>query len=144
MPSEEFLRAADAERDRVITHLSDSFAVGRLSADELDQRLDRALRARTRAELQVLLADLPAVEKPAERNVRRRTDPAARLQWALWMVTALVCLAVWVATSVAHGSALYFWPVWVIGPWGVVLAAHSVAWPGRTGLSQGCPSGGSS
>src|ERR1700677_1637074 len=54
------MRASDADRDVVVSDLSEHFQVGRLTAGELDERTGRALAARTWGELRELLADLPA------------------------------------------------------------------------------------
>jgi hypothetical protein len=56
----EELRASHADRDQVVEQLRVAAGDGRLSAEELDDRLERALTARTYAELAVLTADLPA------------------------------------------------------------------------------------
>jgi hypothetical protein len=53
------LRVSDADRDRVISELSEHFQAGRLTAEEFDERSGRALRARTESDLAELLADLP-------------------------------------------------------------------------------------
>jgi hypothetical protein len=54
------LRASHADRDRVVEKLRIAAGDGRISAEELDQRLEAALTARTYRELAVLTADLPA------------------------------------------------------------------------------------
>ena len=54
------VRASNAERDVVAGRLQDAFAEGRLDDDEFDQRMRAALTAKTHAELDVLLTDLPA------------------------------------------------------------------------------------
>ena len=54
------LRASHADRDQVVELLRVAAGDGRLSAEELDDRLERALTARTYAELAPLTADLPA------------------------------------------------------------------------------------
>ena len=54
------LRASHEDRDRVVELLRVSAGDGRLSADELDERLELALTARTYGELARLVADLPA------------------------------------------------------------------------------------
>src|SRR3984957_1584755 len=54
------LRASHADRDLVVEQLRVAAGDGRLSPEELDERLERALTARTYAELAVLTADLPA------------------------------------------------------------------------------------
>ena len=56
------LRAADADRDRVAGILGTAYSEGRLSRDEYDARLDSALSARTNADLDHVLADLPAAQ----------------------------------------------------------------------------------
>lgn len=55
------LRASYADRDQVAELLRVAAGDGRLSAEELDDRLERALTARTYAELAALTADLPAM-----------------------------------------------------------------------------------
>lgn len=57
------LRASHADRDRVVELLRIAAGDGRLTAEELDERLEAALTARTQRELTVLTADLP--EGPA-------------------------------------------------------------------------------
>ena len=54
------LRASHDDRDRVVEVLRVSAGDGRLTADELDQRLELALTARTYGELAKLISDLPA------------------------------------------------------------------------------------
>jgi hypothetical protein len=59
------LRASHQDRDRVVEVLRVAAGDGRLTADELDQRLEAALTARTYADLAVLTTDLPAASTPA-------------------------------------------------------------------------------
>ena len=54
------VRASDRERDAVVQRVQQAFAEGRLDDTEFDERMRAALTARTHAELDVLLADLPA------------------------------------------------------------------------------------
>jgi hypothetical protein len=53
------MRAADADRDRVVGILGTAYSEGQLSKDEYDVRLDSAMSARTFADLDQLLTDLP-------------------------------------------------------------------------------------
>ena len=62
------LRVSDADRDRAQSELSEAFRVGRITADEFDQRSGQALRARTGKELTALLADLPLAGPPVTRT----------------------------------------------------------------------------
>ena len=59
------LRASHADRDQVVEVLRVAAGDGRLTADELDQRLEAALTARTLGELAVLTTDLPAAPSRA-------------------------------------------------------------------------------
>ena len=55
------LRISDGERQEFIDHLTRHCAAGRLTFDELDERIERAWSARTQAELSPLGDDLPAL-----------------------------------------------------------------------------------
>jgi Domain of unknown function (DUF1707)/Domain of unknown function (DUF4190) len=59
------MRACDADRDRVAELLNVAYSEGRLSKDEYDARLENAFSARTYADLDQLVADLPAVAPAA-------------------------------------------------------------------------------
>jgi uncharacterized membrane protein len=64
----EQLRVGDAERDEVTTALHEHFAQGRLTRDELDERLTATLSARTVGDLRAVTRDLPGTaltERPA-------------------------------------------------------------------------------
>jgi Domain of unknown function (DUF1707) len=55
------LRASHADRDRIAEQLRVAAGDGRLTMEELDERLEKALGARTGSELALLVTDLPAV-----------------------------------------------------------------------------------
>jgi hypothetical protein len=59
-PGHDLVRASDADRDRTVEALAGASAEGRLSLEEYSQRSEAALVARTRGELTILTADLPA------------------------------------------------------------------------------------
>jgi len=59
------MRAADTDRDRVAGILSTAYSEGRLSRDEYDARLESALSARTYADLDHVVTDLPAAQAAA-------------------------------------------------------------------------------
>jgi len=65
------IRAADTDRDRVAGILSTAYSEGRLSSDEYDARLESALSARTYADLDHIVTDLPVAQKTVP-------SPAAR------------------------------------------------------------------
>jgi Domain of unknown function (DUF1707) len=67
------LRAAHADRERVIEALKAAFAQGRLDTDELDDRVGRAFASRTYAELAALTADIPASQTSASQTSAGQT-----------------------------------------------------------------------
>ncbi|MHB8681136.1 MAG: DUF1707 SHOCT-like domain-containing protein [Acidimicrobiales bacterium] len=77
---EEGHRASDVERQRVVAALERHFADGRLTADELTDRVDRVLHARTIGELYELVSDLP--ELPVV-DVPHRPVTSGR-RWRRW------------------------------------------------------------
>ena len=103
------MRAADTDRDRTVERLRDAAAEGRLTPDDLERRLESALAARTYAELESLVADLPQRESPR---------PAARERPELtpFLATSVLLVAIWALTGMG-----YFWPVWPILGWGVFV-----------------------
>jgi hypothetical protein len=58
------VRVGDADRDAVAAQLREHYADGRLTLDELNERLDQAFAAKTRADLTTVLRDLPYVSRP--------------------------------------------------------------------------------
>ncbi|MFF5263048.1 DUF1707 domain-containing protein [Actinomadura viridis] len=58
-PGPRQIRASDADRDRVAQVLRDAAGEGRLTLEELDERLDAVYAARTYAELEPITRDLP-------------------------------------------------------------------------------------
>jgi Domain of unknown function (DUF1707) len=68
------LRASHEDRDRVVELLRVSAGDGRLTAEELDERLELAMTARTYGELAKLVADLPAASPVASVAVPRVKD----------------------------------------------------------------------
>jgi hypothetical protein len=83
------LRAGHADRDQVIGILKDAFVDGSLTRDEFDARTDRALAARTFADLAALSADLPTAPAwpapawPAPAPAGPVRPPGAARRWPL-------------------------------------------------------------
>ncbi|MEU6537197.1 DUF1707 domain-containing protein [Streptomyces sp. NPDC047000] len=82
------LRASYEDRDRVVEVLGAAAGDGRLTAEELDERVGAALTARTLGELALLTADLPAAEGvvEAEGVVRIRQQGASVVRGEGWVV----------------------------------------------------------
>jgi DUF1707 SHOCT-like domain len=112
------LRVADADRDRTVEQLRAAAAEGRLDPDELEERVSKALTARTQSELDELLADLP---KPQVAVVEPDRSLVLRERTAAFLVPNVVCIAIWAATGA--GS---FWPGWVLLGTGIAFAAFLI------------------
>jgi hypothetical protein len=110
-------RAADADREETADRLREAAGDGRLDQDELEERLEAALQAKTYGELEVLTGDLPerVPGKPAREPVWRSEEVRARL--ATFVIANVICISVWLATG-AEGD---FWPKWVLLGTGIAL-----------------------
>lgn len=92
------LRVSDAEREHVVGILETAIGQGLLGLDEFTSRTDTALAARTRGQLNIVLADLPglrhheAAQQRTSGDTGPRTPPQAATQDYLELT--------------AHGSAL--------------------------------------
>ncbi len=80
VPEPRNLRASDADRERVANVLREAAGDGRLTMDELDERLDAVYAAKTYAELEPITHDLPdagAAHAPAPSRPHRATRPGS-------------------------------------------------------------------
>ena len=124
-------RASDADRDAVAAELREAFAEGRLTQDEFEARLDQVHAARTYGDLSPITADLPAptTPVPAVRDdaVARRSR-TLRAGWASWLGVAVMVNIIWFASWAAGGeSPSYYWPIWVMGPWGAAMVIATLS-----------------
>lgn len=104
------LRASDAEREAVIERLRDHCADGRISTDELSQRLGAVYAARTRGDLEPPLRDLPTAtgDTDAAADTRRRSSPS--------LAVASVPLLAIAAVVVAAAASGAWWLLWLLWP----------------------------
>jgi class 3 adenylate cyclase len=128
------LRASDADRERTVAALRDHFGAGRLSDDELAERVALAYDSKTLAELDGLMLDLPSPESalPAASSPRRapvqrtRTKTgralatSVRIHATIYVVVNVMLIGIWAASG---GG--YFWPIWPMLGWGIGLGAHA-------------------
>jgi hypothetical protein len=138
------MRASDADRQEVVERLRGALDEGRLKMDEYLERMGLAYEAVTYGDLVPLYRDLPEA-KPAARPVARpqaaappapvpppKAEVARRggfaglptplkVLWTIWATVVSINVVVWVLVSATTAHLIYPWPLWVAGPWGVVL-----------------------
>ena len=119
--SDQHMRVSDAERQEVADRLAEHFSSGRLDQAEFDERVGRAMNAKTRADLNGLFDDLPetgapaATDQPAGQLHRRRRHPvllgalivfvaiaAAHVVWPLLWIGALVAIVLFATGTFGH------------------------------------------
>ena len=64
MATEFNVRIGDADREAIAAQLREHYADGRLTLDELNERLDQTFAAKIKADLDVVMRDLPHVARP--------------------------------------------------------------------------------
>lgn len=113
-------RASDADRERTARALREHYAAGRLTSDELEERVARAYAARERPELRALTRDLPRDLRRRRAAVGRRMQRAAFTAHATaYAATNTALVGLWAI----DGGA--FWPAGPLLGWGVFLGAHA-------------------
>lgn len=100
------LRVSDAERSEVADRLGRHYSDGRLNTEEFNERVERAMNAKTQSDLSGLFDDLPSLDDSpgvpacrAHRRSRRR---------ALFLVLLIV-----IAVTVGHALWWFFMPAWL-------------------------------
>ena len=103
------LRIGDAERDATMAQLRDHFVAGRLTFDELTERIDLALAAKTQGQIDSLMADLPRPPKVARDQSQQ---PALDHDASRFVILAvmLFMLATWVLMMAWMSRHAYYGP----------------------------------
>ena len=125
------MRAGDGDRKQVADQLKTALDEGRLDLSEYDERIRRTYAAKTYADLDGLLDDLPGTVPVQHSQVQPAAPsppigaPANRpystgRQMAHWVGpyagVILVCTLIWLIISIISGQLQYFWPVWMLIP----------------------------
>jgi len=123
------LRASDADREEIIGRLHKAATDGRIASDELEQRVAAALKARTYADLDATVADLP---RQPTRRPRRDVSRRSNAGWALAVVKEHPLLLLFIVPAVAVTAAILLaatimWAVLMV----VVLAVSGRRRPPR-------------
>jgi hypothetical protein len=93
-PRDRRLRVGDSEREVVADVLREQHLQGRLASDEFQERLERCLAAKTYADLDALVEDLPAGEE--------RGRPGRGRGWLPWPLAFVPLVVIAVAASGGH------------------------------------------
>lgn len=149
MDQRDRMRAGDSDREAVVERLRTALNEGRLELHEFDERVVEAYRAKTYADLDRLLTDLPGVA-PVSRSQLAPTPPPVGAPvpaaapgtvprwlaalWGTWAAAVGINIVIWLLVSISTADLVYFWPMWVAGPWGAVLVFTTIG-----GLSRGEP-----
>jgi hypothetical protein len=118
------MKASDADRDAVLSDLSEHFQAGRLTADEFDDRTGRALAARTWGELGGLLQDLPTTPAGPHVPVTEVTGALPQRPLGRTVLVPIAVLAgIGIAVAMSAGTAHARWGIlWLVLP--VLLIAR--------------------
>jgi len=110
------VRVGDVERDAAAAELGEHYAAGRLTIDELHERLGLVLSARTRADLTRVLADLPTIRRPARPPApasppsREQYEPADHAGRLAAVALLLVAILIWLFTVALFTRHGYYHP----------------------------------
>ena len=125
--SDQHMRVSDAERQAVADRLAEHFSSGRLDQAEFDERIGKAMGAKTRADLNGLFDDLPETGAPAATDPTGPTGQPRRRHRHPILLAALI---VFVAIAASH----VVWPLlWIGFLVAIVLFATGTIGHGRSG-----------
>jgi hypothetical protein len=142
------MRTSRADREQAIDTLKAAYVQGRLTKDELDERLARALVPLTHAELTALTEDLPDGLAAARRQgtARPRESNAAKAGVFVTLVAGMIMVSA-VGNGIANplhvlAVVLLFSPVWMLALGGLLLLHSRMEDRGARRLPPGPPGAG--
>jgi hypothetical protein len=108
------MRASDADRETVAERLRRAAVDGRLVAHELEERLARALRAKTYGELDALVADLPRELGRRQSRARHMARSHPVLAGAVVAAMAVSAVAFMIVIAFVLAALAVLWGVWLV------------------------------
>lgn len=132
-------RAADTDRVRTVEQLKAALDEGRIDLSEYDERAQAAYNAKTYGELDELLTDIPgataisrSVVATPSRGVesltharRRGKRKELRKAWSAYGGGVIFFTGLWGIGWIASGQLPNFWPIWILGIWGIVVLCQT-------------------
>jgi len=133
------IRASDSDRDRVAAALREHCALGRITMDELNERLEATYEAKTLGELQEVTSDLPEedlYERPVPATSAHSSGLPARrggmgglranshVAWVTFAVVSWVNVVVWLVLLVTGTLSPEYWYAQL--PWSAFLVVSTV------------------
>jgi hypothetical protein len=107
------IRASDEDREQLSTELREHVVAGRLTTEELEERLQAAYSARTLGDLDALRHDLPTsnritavAHEARRRHLARRVIQETGGALSLFVVGTVIWLS--------SGAIGQFWPMWIL------------------------------
>ena len=132
--SDQHLRVSDAERSTVAERLATHYSDGRLDQAEFDERVSRAMAAKTRGDLDGLFDDLPDPEPAGASRNARPGDPAVPYRrrrrsgfGRMLLLVVLVIAALSIVSHVLTAFAFYVPWFWIAALVAVVLLVNRSA-----------------
>jgi hypothetical protein len=125
------MRVSHAERTEVADRLSKHYGDGRLDEEEFNERLDRAMKAKTQSDLDGLFDDLPEPEAPRAVERPRPNPPGPRPLPRIAFLALVVVLAIMVGQWLSRPFAFPFGGFWPLGfhiPWLLIGIVVFVWW----------------
>jgi Domain of unknown function (DUF1707) len=117
----------DRERERAASQLTEHYLQGRLSLEELTERLEMALTARRQSEVRRAFAELPAAWREQVKGARSSVDAMWRgvchvalvvAVWLLWAAASFALLVGFVISVIVQGlsltNGLLFPALWLV------------------------------
>jgi hypothetical protein len=107
------LRVSDAERTDVADRLSKHYGDGRLDQAEFNERMERAMSAKTHGDFAGLFADLPDLaDGPVDAHPAKITSPPSRSpMFRILIIVLIVVAAAFIGQALVHS----FFPWLLVG-----------------------------
>ena len=131
------LRPSDADRERVVRDLTKHCGDGRLTLDELEDRIAEVYAAATVRDLEHAVRELPrnhpvrmpssppirdkGSDAPVRTSAKRGAEVALKVHTAVYLSVMAFLVLIWFLTS-PFG---YFWPIWPAMSWGLAVAIQA-------------------